>query len=93
METYRFWYVPGEPSTVIVRIGAHARAGDIQGESFDPRGGYVWANSNFPVKDRDVVRFEQLAFGAAVLKAGRAALRADAEVVPAGAKCAGSDPY
>ena len=80
VDVYRFWYVSGEPRAVIAWIQARAPAGDSHGESSGPGGTVIFGTSSFGPDAK-------LVFGATLVKGGRTALRADAEVVPQGALC------
>jgi hypothetical protein len=85
VDVHRFWYVPGAPRAVIAWIQARAPRGNSSGETLgvDP---VINGTSYFGPSDG--VQNATLLFEATVVNEERTALRADAEVIPAGARCA-----
>jgi hypothetical protein len=88
----RYWQVPGEPKVVMAWIESHPPASSKL--SSHGEGGKVgvgitrWFGAfRFPVKAPGVIHREELTFEAIATERGGTALRADAQVVPASARC------
>jgi hypothetical protein len=93
VDVSRFWHVPGEPSAVIAAIQAaiesHPRSAirsSEHGVSTGPGGPESWfASFSFTVREPEVAEGEELGFVAIAAEGGGTALRAVAQIIPAGA--------